>query len=400
MYFKPYIDEAGLHLNTYEDIRDHLITEARRIFGEDIYLENDAADYQYISLVALVCYDLQNSLALAYDSRSPATAIGRGLESLVLLNGVSKKTASYSNCQVMLTGTPGYSIINGAATDDNGNTWLLASPTVLPSSGLLQATVTCSKIGAIKAGVGEINKIATPQRGWDSIINQVPAVAGQPVETDAELRRRQKISVAIPSQTILEGTIAGIASISGVTRYKVYENDTNISTVDPVYNPYGLPAHSITAIVEGGQDIEVAQQIRLHKTPGCYTNGDVDVTITNSLGLLDRIRFYRPVYVPITVEITIRPYGGFTQDYLALIRESIAMYLNNLDIGDDLAASIVGNAALAVNTTFINPQFSVVSGGVLMSRGDDPLSPEDIEIDYNEVVTGDVANITVHVEGA
>lgn len=399
-YIPPYIDEAGLHLNSYADIRDYMIEQARAIFGEDIYLENDAADYQYISLMSLICYDMQNALALAYDSRSPATAIGRGLESLVLLNGIAKKTASYSTCQLLLTGTPGYSIANGAATDDNGKRWLLPNPTVLPSNGILQVTATCSVIGAIKAGVGDIHTIASPQRGWDSVINQVPAAQGQPIETDEELRRRQKISVAIPSQTVLEGTIAGIASVSGVTRYKVYENDTNISSMDPVYNPYGLPAHSITAIAEGGADVDIAQQIRLHKTPGCYTNGDIDVTITNSIGLLDRIRFYRPAYVPVTVDITVRAYGGFTSDFTGMIRENIALYLNSLDIGDDVAASLIGNAALAANTNFTNPQFSLVSGQTLISRDGEPLSGDDIEIGYREVATGDAANVTVNVEGA
>lgn len=56
-YFAPYIDDAGLHIPTYQDIKDDLVTEAKKIFGEDIYLENDSMDYEYISAIALKMYD-------------------------------------------------------------------------------------------------------------------------------------------------------------------------------------------------------------------------------------------------------------------------------------------------------------------------------------------------------
>ena len=61
-YFAPYIDDAGLHIPTYQDIKDDLVTEAKKIFGEDIYLENDSMDYEYISAIALKMYDTLNSI--------------------------------------------------------------------------------------------------------------------------------------------------------------------------------------------------------------------------------------------------------------------------------------------------------------------------------------------------
>lgn len=35
-YQAPYIDESGLHLSSYNDIRDKLIEEMKQIYGQDI----------------------------------------------------------------------------------------------------------------------------------------------------------------------------------------------------------------------------------------------------------------------------------------------------------------------------------------------------------------------------
>lgn len=70
-YFKPYIDSTGLHIPTYNDILEKMTEDAKTIFGSDIYLENDSADYQWISANALRESDALESLAYAYNSRSP-----------------------------------------------------------------------------------------------------------------------------------------------------------------------------------------------------------------------------------------------------------------------------------------------------------------------------------------
>lgn len=95
-YEAPYIDEAGLHIASYHDIRDSLMEDMKRIFGQDIYLENDSQDYQLISAFALMLYDTQQALLLAYNNNSPATAVGKGLDRIVALNGIHRTSARIS----------------------------------------------------------------------------------------------------------------------------------------------------------------------------------------------------------------------------------------------------------------------------------------------------------------
>ena len=56
-------------------------------------------------------------------------------------------------------------------------------------------------------------------------------------------------------------------AVDGVRRCKIYENDTDSATVSDD-NPYGLPAHSIAPIVDGGTDANIATAIYLKKNPG------------------------------------------------------------------------------------------------------------------------------------
>ena len=315
MYQAPYIDEAGLHISSYNDIRDSLVEEMRAIYGNDIYLDNDSQDYQMISAFALMAYDVQQALLLAYNNISPATATGTGLDRVVALNGIRRAKASYSTCLVKLTGTAGTTISNGVVQDSRGIQWRLPEQITISDNGTATALATCTTIGRITAATGDINTIVTPTRGWTSVINDVPAIAGVNQETDSALRAKQRISTANPSNTVFEGTIGAIANVDGVVRYAAYENDTDTERD-------GLPPHSITMVVDGGTDQDVAQAIYLHKTPGCYTNGDIEVNVSGSLTDIP-IRFYRPHYVEVVVTVSIKTLTGYTPNLNAPILSAL-----------------------------------------------------------------------------
>ena len=328
MYQAPYIDEAGLHISSYNDIRDSLLEEMRAIYGNDIYLDNDSQDYQMICAFALMAYDVQQALLLAYNNISPATATGTGLDRVVALNGIRRAAASYSTCLVKLTGTAGTIVSNGIVQDSRGIQWRLPKSVTISNDGTATALATCTTIGRITAATGDINTIVTPTRGWTSVINGVPAIAGVNQETDSALRAKQRISTANPSNTVFEGTIGAIANVDGVVRYAAYENDTDTERD-------GLPPHSITMVVDGGTDQDVAQAIYLHKTPGCYTNGDIEVNVSGSLTDIP-IRFYRPHYVEVVVTVSIKTLTGYTDATASQIKANIYDYINSLAIGETL----------------------------------------------------------------
>ena len=394
-YFKPYVDSTGLHIPTYNDILEDMIAAMKQIYGDDIYLDNSSPDYQLLSIFALKQSDTLQAMAYAYNARSPETAIGASLDSVVKLNGIKRKVASQSTCQVKITGTPFTQIVDGAVRDRAGLTWDLPSSVVIDSSGMTYTVATCRTAGAVSALAGDIAQIETPTYGWGSVTNEVAAVLGNAQETDAQLRERQAISTANPSQTMLDGTKGAIAALKNVSRYAVYENDTNVSSVTDD-NPYGLPAHSVTCVVEGGTDEDVAEAIFLHKGIGCYTNGDVEVQYTDQNDYINRVRFYRPVYKDIFVKVVIKKYTGYISTMTVKVREAVYNYLAALTIGSDVSASVLSNIITDCNPSLTKPIFGIKELKLGLSKSS--MAAQDIDIGFKEIPNPAYANIEVTLE--
>lgn len=384
-YTAPYIDAAGLHIPTYVDIRDDLVDQYKSIFGEDIYLDPDSQDYQMISAYAAKTYDTMQLLQIVYNNHSPKTALGTALSSLVKLNGIARKTASYSTCVLTITGTPGTVIAAGVAKDAAGVLWDLPANVTLTGE-TTEVTAICEDIGAIEAPVGSINVINTPQKGWISVTNAVPAVVGQPIETDVQLRARQSISVALPSRNMLDGTRAAIAAISGVTRYHVYDNDTSVT------DDNGIPSHSICAVVEGGLDADIAEAIYLHKGPGGGTYGSTTYNYTNEDGITTAIRYTRPSYSIIDVVVTVRQGAGYTADLLTTIQTNIENYINGLTIGEDVTITGTLTAITAAVENPSNPAFRLAS--LTIGETGEAQGYTDVEVAYNAVAAVGTVSVT------
>lgn len=385
-YTAPYIDDAGLYIPTYNDIRDDLIERFKNIYGQDIYLDNDSQDYQMISAFALKTYDTMQLLQIVYNNRSPKTAVGTGLDSIVKLNGIARKPASYSTCIVTLTGKVGTKITAGIVEDSAGHKWDLPTDITF-TQPTLTVSAQCETIGAIEAAVGTITKISTPQAGWTAVNNLVSAVVGAPVETNAELRARQSISVAIPSQNMLNSLVAGIASISGVSRYKVYDNDSNVTDNN------GIPGHSVAAIVEGGLDADIAKEIYLRKGPGSGTYGTTSETYINDDGLPNIIRFFRPTYVAIDVIISIKAGIGYSSAIVDTIKVNTISYLKELSIGYDVSIIGILSGITQAISDKTQPEFALISSQI--GKKGETIGTNDIEIAFNEVAA--VGTITVEV---
>lgn len=328
-----YIDRDGIHLPDYATTLEDLQTQVRGLFGEDLYLEADSQEGQLVAIFALAQQDVYNLLAAVYNAFSPQTAQGVGLSRMVVINGIRRQAASYSTALVVCVGTAG-TIINGGILEDTaGQKWDMPATVTIPTTGEITVTATAQDIGDVRAAAGEINKIATPCRGWQSVSNPQAATPGAAVETDATLRARQAVSTALPSLTVFEGTLGAIGNLDGVSRWRGYENDTNAADAN------GLPPHSICLVVEGGDSDAIAEAVALKKTPGCYTLGDVEVMTRDAKGLPNVIRFYRPTAVRVRLRVTLSPLSGYLSTTGTAIKANLAAYINALAIGDDVLAS-------------------------------------------------------------
>jgi uncharacterized phage protein gp47/JayE len=359
-YFPPTLGPSGLEIPTYQEIEDYLVAEAKRIYGE-IYLENDSQDFQLIASYALTAYETMLLAQQVYNARSPVTAISSGLDGVVSVNGLQRNPVSFSTAPLTITGTDFTLIQNGIVTDTAGFKWALPASVTIGDSGSVTVTGTCLTPGPVAAGPGTITQITTPVFGWTGVTNAFAATLGRAQESDTQLRYRQAVSVANPSQALKTGILGAILDIPNVIAAQVYENDTNasVTSINGVSNPDGFPAHSLTAVVNGGDGLTIAQVIDLRKTPGCYSNGDQVFIVPDSNGVNSTIRFFRPQTRVIDVVVTLDALAGYNSSIGTLIQQAITSYLNSLTIGQSVIRSEVERAALSVNNGLQYPLFSL-----------------------------------------
>lgn len=328
-----YEDETGLHTPDYPTTLEYYQNGTKAVFGNDIYLDADSKDGQYLAIFALTAFDLCQIAQTVYNAFSPLTAIGKALSTQVKLNGIEREKSTYSQVDLYIVGQVGTEIVNGVAIDTLNQKWNLPASVVIPSSGDITVTAISAIVGNVSAAPGTVTGIYIPTPGWQTVTNPDAAVAGAPVESDAQLRIRQTESVAQPALTVFESTVGLVASVTGVTRYRGYENDTNSTDGN------GIPAHTISIVAEGGDSTAIAQAIWEKKTPGTGTYGTTSVTIYDRYGTPDLIKFYRPTTATIGVNITIEALPGFLLTTTDLIKTAVAEYLNSLTIGDDVYIS-------------------------------------------------------------
>ncbi|WP_145538559.1 baseplate J/gp47 family protein [Yersinia kristensenii] len=322
------VSATGITAPDFETIRSTLVSYFQEIYGSDSYLDADSKDGQMVSIYALAIHDANNSAIAVYNSFSPATGVGNGLSSNVKINGIKRNKETNSTVDLLLTGSVGLVITNGAARDADGVRWDLPASVIIGLDGTATATAICSIPGAIVALANTVKEIATPTRGWLNVNNPTGATPGKPVELDAELRVRQAVSVALPSRTVLDGILGAVAGISGVERYRGYENDTSVTDTN------GIPSHSISIVVDGGDATEIAQTIALKKGPGSGTYGTTTIPIKDKYGIVHPINFFRKGTVRVYVKLEIKALQGYTSSIGTAIKNSIAEYINEIEIGE------------------------------------------------------------------
>ncbi|WP_328586124.1 baseplate J/gp47 family protein [Chitinasiproducens palmae] len=302
------------------------------------------------------------------------------------LNGIARAAASASSVDLTLVGQAGTIISSGVVEDAAGGRWSLPALVAIPSSGQVVVTATAQTPGAVSASAGSVNKIATPTRGWQSVTNASAAAEGAPVETDAALRARQAISVALPSRTVLEGIIGAVATIDGVTRYRAYENDTAETDEN------GIPSHSLALVVEGGDAVAVASAIEAKKSLGAGTAGTTIVTVKDSYGIAHKIRFYRPTIVNIAVTVTLTPLTGYTALIGEEVKAAIAQHINALGIGQKVMQTrlfVPANLSGAAD----GQTYEVT--GLTLGRTVSTQSGSDVAIAFNEAAACGADDVTL-----
>lgn len=384
----PVVNAAGISAPTFPDILASRKADYQGIYGADIYLEADSQDGQIVAIEAAAINDTNAAIIAVYNAFSPATAQGAGLSSAVKINGLRRLIASNSTADVTIIGQAGTIISSGLIGDDLGHQWALPATVTVPIGGSIVVTATAVELGNIAALANTITRIVTPTRGWQSVNNAGAATPGAPIEPDATLRQRQSVSTSLPALSVIGGIIGAVANLSGVERYKGYENPTGSTDGD------GIPAHSISLVVQGGDAVQIATAIAEKKTPGTGTHGTTSEVIIDPAGVPNTINFYRPTVLRLLVEVDITALSGYVSTTGDALIASVVAYVATLDIGTDVYVSKLAAAADLYNGP-LSLTYNLTAVRVAVS----PSSPgtSDIVVAFNELASLATADVTLAV---
>jgi uncharacterized phage protein gp47/JayE len=312
-----YVDITGLHLQALADIVTELETGFKGIYGNDINVSANSPDGQMINLFAQAKIDILDLISSVYNSFSPSSAAGVVLDQRCAINGVIRKGAIKTTVYVVVTTDRIVNLIGSSSntgtpftvSDTAGNQYYLTDDTTT-TSGANTLHFTAAIAGAIDVSAHTITTIDTVTLGVLSVDNTSGVtVQGTDEETDAALRYRRSVSVSNPSTGSLDGLMGALLAIEDVIYAKVYENNTSAG------NTYGIPAHSIWAVVDGGGSTGIAQTIYERRNLGCgmyngtgstgATGPAKTVYITQLNGFDIPIKYSLPTYYDLYINLTI-----------------------------------------------------------------------------------------------
>lgn len=397
------ITATGITSPSYADIYAQFQFQYQAIFGSDAVIDPDSQDGQMLAIFAQATYDANQTMIAVFNQFSPATAQGTGLASIVKINGLKKLSSSASTATVTIVGQANTVITNGIVSDQAGtNRWDLPATVTIPGSGTIDVLATCDVQGAIAAPANTLTKIVTPTRGWQTANNAAAASPGAPVETDSALRQRQSISTAIPANSVIDALRGAVGNLANVQRYFVYENATSATDAN------GIPANSISAVIDGGNPTDIGQTIADYKTPGTPTYGTSTVIAADPLGIPIAINYFQLADIQVFAAITIKALAGYQSGTGALLVAAVAAYINALLIGGDvflnkLYAPAALNGGAAVNSSgqtqaaldVLSTTYNVTAITIGFSAGS--LGSSDLTVAFNQAAASASPNIALTV---
>lgn len=340
----------------------------------------------------------------AYSAYDPSLASGATLSGLVQINGLSRKSGTSSTIPIEITGAPGAIIPKGSQITDQANTtiWETAEQYEIDPGGTVVGVANSRLAGVFTAVVNTVDKILSPVIGWEFVLNTAEAAPGTLDELDEILRSRRTNGTLSPAQGIVECVYSNILNLDGVIFSRVYHN-RSLTT-----DSRGIPGNAIAAVVQGGQDAEIAEQILVRIGTGTETYGTSSITFTNPFGEQIPIRFIRPPDIEISIEVHLDINRSvWTVDSEQDMKDSIIAFAAQGPVGIDIDPPTQGfdpfgfppgeDVFLSKLYTPINSIPGHVVSSLQIAYTGDPLGSLDLNIEWDTVASFKDVNINIVV---
>lgn len=251
-------------------------------------------------------------------------AILGGLRDLILADEAEAFTASVDSENVLL-------IIEAADVESENSMLLTDNLTTESVTAII--SFASEEPWEVSLPNGAITKIVTAPTGFLSCTNLCGYVAGRLLETDVELRQSYVDKIFSRSSRMTDSIRSAIlANCAGVTAAQVYENRTNETDSE------GRPPHSVEAVVDGGSNSDIAEQILATVSAGITTYGSVSVDVPGEDDDMIEVCFNRPTYIYcwFKVTLTISKASLVPANYAELVETAIVDAMSQVENGEDV----------------------------------------------------------------
>lgn len=256
--------------------------------------------------------------------------------------------------------------------------------TSILQAGIDQGAVimTATATGPIIANAGTLINVVTPIIGLDDSLNITDAVVGRDVETDNAYRARRAETLQVAGAGTVEAIRSKLLEVDGVTAVVVFENNEDIPDLQ------GRPPHSFEAVVQGGDDQDIADEIWAVKPAGIKTDGSQVETIVDSQGQDHLIYFSRPTNLIVYVKLQLSVNSSYPANGDAAAIQNIVNAGNALGIGKEVVTIPYLISSLASIP-------GIEDAILLIGLAPDPTSEDNLPVAPNEIAVFDTSRVEV-----
>ena len=324
------ITQNGVKIDTLQEAVANN-TKKWSIITGDADVAPSSASGEQIAITSEMDVRNQQTIADAFTQNSVTSATGKNLDFIAEIKNQKRKQNQPSVVYIELKGTAGTEIAKGTLFKCNFNDEeFISEYGVTLTSGAVYVSASSVNIGVLCPS--NTISLSSPNQNVTSVINNTDAEVGFATESDGSLRTRLQFIGSPYTNNIKEGLILALREVDNVFKVSILDNNTN-STID------GVPAHSFSPVIFGGNNAEIAKTIFRYMGVGNPSFGDVSQLIASDVDstLVYNVAFNRPIELVTIVKVVLTVTSEFNKSTdFAVVSDNIIAYINSLKIGEDL----------------------------------------------------------------
>lgn len=338
------INGKGFVLSTLNENLAFWTNKLRTVFGKDFNIKKEGVVDNVATASSLSVMDVENQIAFLIKQMNPYTAEGEWQDKLYSIIGLTRRQATYTVVSRTCEGTPNTVIGAGALTIENSSTkdqFRNNDPINFDSTGKAFGSFTAEESGAIDLPSDAMINVITPLANLTGVYYEQGNTIqiGQEYEPDEEFRKRWILNSSTVGANTDDGLEKALLELVNTdSDLQIFNNRTG-EEVD------GIPAHSLKIVINTAYDDEtVAQTIFDHLVDGNMfgLQGEISVTVTDSEGQTETIKFDRAEVQDIYIQVKVAVKNGIPLATVqSEVKNNIMAYIT--EHGFDMGSIIYAN---------------------------------------------------------